>query len=259
MLLAVIVIGIIVSIFCSKSIRYLGLGIVVNLVYILFIGADYMQGRFFTFAYLLAVLILVQALVRVKLLDKTRDNLIALTCLFLLTYSLTYSVTPLKTDADYFVQGMTNGIENERGMFFRHGSIWVYLNGKKIFPDFAFSKEGKRFSESSETYILNPVIGCFGFQAGTKKIIIDPLGLSDPLLARLPSRYTENWRVGHYPRVVPAGYKESLLSAEALIENPKINEYYKKIKIVTQDDLWTFDRLKTIIALNLGLYTHLLK
>jgi len=65
------------------------------------------------------------------------------------------------------------------------------------------------------------------------------------------------WRIGHFSRVIPKGYLKSIRKNKSLIANKNINEYYKKIKIITQDkELFTKERIKTIILMNLGVYNY---
>ena len=111
--------------------------------------------------------------------------------------------------------------------------------------------------QSPYSVIVLRNVGMFGYYSGTEKIIIDPLALTDPLLARLP--VTGKWRIGHFVRKVPDGYVDSLMNGNASIVNPQVNEFYKKLKIVTQnEELFTLERLKTIALFNVGAYNHLL-
>ena len=126
-----------------------------------------------------------------------------------------------------------------------------------------------------------------GYAAGTDEIIVDLLALSDPLLARLPVRDPEDWRIGHFRRTVPDGYMERLTAIELIdadlraygvpesanelerldflsrmhpIVPAHLNELYNLLAIVTQtDDLWSAERLKTILLFNLGAYDHLME
>ena len=49
-------------------------------------------------------------------------------------------------------------------------------------------------------------VGRVGYYSGSEADIIDVLGITDPVLARLPCR-RDNWGPGHYERIVPAGYE----------------------------------------------------
>ena len=44
------------------------------------------------------------------------------------------------------------------------------------------------------------------------------------------------------------------------VSPPELNEFYGNLAIVTQlDDLWSLERLKTIVLFNLGAYDHLVE
>jgi arabinofuranosyltransferase len=84
---------------------------------------------------------------------------------------------------------------------------------------------------------------------------VDRLGLSDPLLARLPA--IPLWRIGHFPREVPVGYLESLESietSESRIEDAGVRALHEHLRLVTEADLMATGRLETIVGLNLGRY-----
>jgi len=65
------------------------------------------------------------------------------------------------------------------------------------------------------------------------------------------------WRVGHYERLVPAGYLESLESGENLLCDDGLAQYYEKLTLITRGPLLDLERLKTIIRMNLGQYDYL--
>ena len=100
-----------------------------------------------------------------------------------------------------------------------------------------------------------PTVGFFGYWAGIDTIVIDPFALTDALLARLPSH--GKWRIGHFKRRVPRGYRESLRSGENRLVDPGLREYYEHLRLVTQGPLWSPERLATIVRLNLGAHDAL--
>jgi arabinofuranosyltransferase len=93
--------------------------------------------------------------------------------------------------------------------------------------------------------------------AGRGLHVVDVLGLGDPLLARLPTQ--PPWRVGHYYRIVPDGYMETLEEGVNRIRDPNLAEYYDALRLVAQGSLWSTARLRAIVELNLGLKDHLLE
>jgi len=152
------------------------------------------------------------------------------------------------------------GIADERGFYFNDLSLNKYIFRDKdnnVFPDNRQVAAGNKIRGSAEKIIVKVAVGLFGYYSGTEKIIIDPFAITDPLLARMPvSRWS---RIGHFRREIPPGYINSVSDGTEVIEDPMLNEFYNKVRIITQDtDLFTLQRIKTIILFNLGFYNHLL-
>ncbi|NDC38606.1 MAG: hypothetical protein EBZ48_11205 [Proteobacteria bacterium] len=116
---------------------------------------------------------------------------------------------------------------------------------------------GVRFSQPDGRVVVSKAIGMPAFFRLAGKIIVDPYALSDPLLARLPVANPDSWRIGHFKRDIPAGYLETLETGANSIEDPALREYYDKLTILTQGDLWSWERLKTILRFNMGRYENL--
>jgi arabinofuranosyltransferase len=95
-----------------------------------------------------------------------------------------------------------------------------------------------------------PAIGIFGYYVRLDQIVIDPMALSDPLLARTPVR--GNWRIGHMLRELPLGYTESIATNTNQIADPSIHKLYDQIILITRGPLFTVERLLAIAELNLG-------
>ena len=265
-----------ITAFCSffsnkKHVVFLSYGILTNLAYVLFVGGCYMQGRFISYAYLLSVVVLLlysinidvkndAIAVKIKIEDEKKTLLAAL--IVCLLYICFYPHTPAKSPIDYHNRDVRWGITDERGYYFGTNSLWKYITRdkkKEYFPDHIGSRLGFEFSKSKDKIYTELVsVGSFGYWAGTDKIIIDSLTTADPLLARLPVR--GEWRIGHFQRIIPLGYKESILNNSAELKDPGLNEFYKKIRLITQSKkLFSLERIKTIIAMNLGLYNHYLR
>jgi len=237
----------------EKHIRCLGFGVILNLVYVAAVGGDFMQGRFLSYAYLVAATCLVLARPR----DKARNLVGALAAAALVVYAAAYPHVPLKTPLDFTNREMVLGVADERGHYFDTSSLRQYVtnHGGECFPAHRWSKEGLALAQSSHVVVEKNTVGYFGYWAGLDKIIVDPLALTDPLLARLHIAKTTHWRPGHFEREIPEGYIESLVSGENTIADPGISEFNERIKIITRsDNLLTRERIATIIAMNLGRY-----
>jgi hypothetical protein len=90
-----------------------------------------------------------------------------------------------------------------------------------------------------------------GWQAADRTYIVDTNALTDPLLARLPAMQEPPWRIGHFTRVPPPGYLATLVLGENRIGDPGVAAYYDDLRLVTRGRLWTGERLRAILRLNL--------
>jgi arabinofuranosyltransferase len=112
---------------------------------------------------------------------------------------------------------------------------------------------------SSRRVIERSTIGLFGFYAGPRAVIVDRLGLADPLLARLPTANPKAWRIGHFVRQVPQGYMATRETGTNVIEDQDLSRYYDRLREVVAGELWSLSRLRTLLALNAGRFEPLMK
>ena len=245
----------------ERHLHFLAYGILLDLLYIVYIGGDFMLGRFLSYAYMLSTILLL-----LQFLQHPSVKLNWITAALITVYLIFYPHTPLNSPLLYSNQMIEEGVADERGFYTNSLSLYRYIdtmylhkesNESVFFPPQTGARLGYQFGHSPGKVTVQNNIGIFGYFAGTEKIIIDPLALSDPLLARLP--VTGYWRIGHFPREIPEGYVESVQNDDNLIKDQKIKAFYQKLRAVTQDDdLFTWERLKTIVWLNLCDASHLL-
>lgn len=231
----------------------IGLGLAAYMIYVTRIGGDYMAGRFFAAPYWVATLYLVYRY------GAPRRALLAVGAV-VVVYAIALPGSPLLTGADFEVDKPDRyGIGDQRGLLFPISSIhrWIARDPEQPFPDYKWSREGRALARSPERVVVRANIGFMGYHAGTDEIIIDRLALADPLLARLPAQPL--WRVGHYPRRLPAGYLESVRTAQEHIEDPGIRAFHQKLRILTEAELWSLERLRVILMMNIGRYGGLLE
>lgn len=212
----------------SKNfLKYFSYGILLNLFYVFYIGGDFMQGRFFSHAYIISVILLL----KFAKLHSIKLEILSLITIFL--YLLLYPHTPFNSSLIYTTNyKIEMGIADERGFYFNGLSLYRYINyilmpdkENKIFPYYSIAYDGYKFGKSPEIITTQTNIGMFGYWSGTEKIIIDSLAVSDPLLARIP--VTGWWRVGHFLREIPEGYIQSIINKNEAIVDPQINQFYK--------------------------------
>jgi arabinofuranosyltransferase len=118
-------------------------------------------------------------------------------------------------------------------------------------PD-ATMERGVQARAEKQPVALASAIGMFAFYAGPEVHVLDVLALTDPLLARLPSN--RPWRPGHFQRPIPEGYVESLRDGTNVLRDPRMQAYYERIRLVTRGPLWSLERIRTAIGLSTGRY-----
>jgi len=106
-------------------------------------------------------------------------------------------------------------------------------------------------------------VGLLGYRMGPDVVIVDYHGLGDPLLSRLPALPQDpvlasliprladlDWRVGHYLRPVPAGYALSRATGENRLRDPDLARLYDSISTVVRGPLWSSARFAAISRLH---------
>lgn len=241
----------------------LGLGLALYLLYTLRIGGDFMSGRFYTAPFLVAVVLLLRTLP----LPQTRIWLLAPTTVLVLGLLSPYP--PPCTGPTYGTdrQDDSNGIDgigDERAFYYPYTGLLnaVTTQHDTLYPIHGWADWGRRLREFSDgglpAVVRWPFVGFIGFYAGPECHLVDIFGLGDPLLARLPSRRDQPWRIGHFKRLLPAGYFETYLYGPNLIADPELARYYDKLKIVISSDLLAAERWSAIWQINTGHYDHLI-
>lgn len=236
----------------EKSIAF---GVLLYIFYLVWIGGDYMSGRFFSGALLVSVILLARQLKEIE----SVEGVIALVFIILVAYA---SPTPTLTSVDdeTFQTGRTdvNGIYDLRSYYFQtSGLIYARNNYQEPYHEWVF--RGLMFRNSKKNYLVEGTIGYTGYFAGPRLFIIDPNALADPLLARLRPIKNEHWVPGHFAREVPNGYMETLRSGKNMFENHSLGEYYMKLWLIIREPVFSPARLETIWKMNTGQYDYLLQ
>lgn len=235
----------------DKRSFFLSLGMLLYLLYIVRIGGDFMMGRFLTAPLFMAVM----------LLALLPWNWRQLPPLLLVTVGLSL-LTPypvLLNDAEYGVDRHKmpgnafrdmRGVSDQRG-FYYHATGLLRAPQNQWEAQHEWAEQGRRLRKQGRVVTLAGAVGMKGYYAGHEPIILDYHALTDPLLARLPARDKINFHIAHFLRQVPFGYSETVRSGENKIVNSEYKALYSDLKMVTQGPLWTNERWRTILKLNL--------
>ncbi len=255
----------------------LPIGLALHLLFIVRVGGDFMSGRFLSAPFVCAVLFVAS---RTERWLEVRPLVFSAVALVVIGTSLTAAQSPLRLWThlpveDESFEAFHGGILSERLIYAGNTGLAEALLLGQHPSKRPWSRVGTEHHGLPNAFDGVGAVGLLGYHAGPATHIIDPLALTDPLLARLPSASPDNWRIGHFQRAVPPGYEESL--AECMrrlfphgsvsppthscldwpaetnrIADPALARQYDTIRLVTQAPLFSAQRLRAIVRLNLG-------
>jgi arabinofuranosyltransferase len=230
-------------------------GMALYLLYVVYVGGDFMSGRFFTVMLFAAVMLLVGS---PKLAEKRTTQAIVLAGVVLVGLSAPFS--PVRASGEVGARAGTERgwlygrtITDERANYYRNTGLLRAFQQSDPLPDHDWALEGRAAREAAPPVVEKGSVGFYGYFAGPEVYIVDLLGLGNPLLARLPPA-DPDWRIGHFGRLMPDGYRETLETGENRITDPNLAAYYDKLALVIRGDLFDGDRLRAIWQINTGAY-----
>jgi arabinofuranosyltransferase len=224
-------------------------GLVLYLGYVVSIGGDFMAGRF------VAVPLFGAALLVGSFVEGPRVFWISAAVLFAALGSAGSHLPLWSNSAFGDSANKASGIIDERGVYFHERSLVKARRSTFREP------EWPRKSAASRVYQVMPtcgLMGIAGLDLGPYTHLLDECALADPLLAHLPAVYSPGWRAGHYRRLIPDGYKETLETGENRIKDRGLHDYFDHLSSLTRSTtLWSRARFNEIAAMNGGRYDHL--
>jgi arabinofuranosyltransferase len=231
----------------------LALGLLLDLAYVVWVGGDFMSGRFFADPFVLAVAMLVQW--------RRQPGRVLAGASAVLVLALLHPHHPIKVGQDYYQDRAGRertifpaGIVDEKGMAWRRTSLLGTREKKEYLEsEHRLAGQAASFDGGSLQLQMQVAVGMRGYTCGPNVHILDRLAITDPLLARLPARDLPVWRIGHFFRWVPAGYPESILAGANRISDPQLRSAYDDVALVTRGAIWSKERWNAIFRLNLGL------
>jgi arabinofuranosyltransferase len=222
------------------------LGIVLYLIYVVYIGGDFMRGRFLA-APLLCAVIIITFHFTTHALTRVAPVLVVIALIALL---------PDYHSSNFLAR---HGIADERANYYYSSGLFNVQRLRDMpRSDTETIRDLLAQQFSMESVATVSTIGLIGFRAGPEVHIIDTAALADPLLARLPAIRYVSWRPGHFYRRVPDGYANTLKTGENMIEDEQLARYYNHLAYVTRGPLFDIRRLQAIWHINSGAYDQLI-
>jgi arabinofuranosyltransferase len=250
-------------------------GLVLQVAYVVWVGGDFMSGRFLTAPRLAAALILA------RVPAPTSAALPA--AAFLTALALATPRSPVRAPTAYgaMLDGSAphdhidaRGVTDERAYWFHYTGLFspARRDPERLHVTRGYPYGERLRAEGPGVRVVNGM-GFVGYFAGPEPHLLDPMGLTDALLARLPvyrdgdflvdqevpAAMELDWRIGHFVRPVPAGYEATLASGDNRLVSPELAAYWEDLRRVVREPLLAPGRLRSIARLNLGAGEELLE
>jgi arabinofuranosyltransferase len=224
-------------------------GILLHVAYVVWIGGDFMSGRFLSAPLLMAAALL------------ARVPLPAGGCCAWAPAALMLALgfvapSPNVTSGSAFNRKTLDRVDGlhiaDERLYYWKVTGWLAADRKNPVPDHWLAAEGRLAKQNGIKVVTAAAIGFFGYEAGPSVHVIDHAGLADPLLARLPHDLPPQ-RIGHYNHRVPDGYVDVLEGRpDARLREPSLDAYYRALSLVVRGPLFSAARWRAIWDLNTG-------
>lgn len=230
------------------EVRALAAGLPLYVLYTVWIGGDFMLGRFFTPPVFLAALLLGIAARAGRPAWQARFAPAITVAAVLL--SVLSPVSPLRASpndtyalVDPAGRLPADGIVDER--------LWYYTETGALSPARSSGLVPRAACAGRGAVRLAPACGGLGrrgFESCAGDHWIDSCGLTDAFLARRPIPDVEVWRIGHFQRAVPPGYVVSVRAGRPLMRDPALDAAFDRVRLLVRAPLFSSDRLRAIFS-----------
>lgn len=227
---------------------FISIGIILYLLYVLYIGGDFMSGRFFACCIPFSLFVLSNLIKRQKIVF-----VFLFIFIFLCLNSPFYSIYNFNVENKIIVEYPVQRVSEREFYYPVTGLLNVLTKGKKVIDESGYAKSAKMIRNDNTQQRktgMSIAIGMFGFYAGPDVYIIDQVSIADAFTARLPA--AKRWRIGHFAREWPEGYENTLRQGVNLIKDKKLSGFYDKISLITKGKLFSRERFKAILEVNFG-------
>jgi arabinofuranosyltransferase len=226
--------------------RIIASGIVVYLAYVVWIGGDFMSGRFLaapTFAAIAAAIGSVAAGAAVFTRPQRRWLGGAAAAMAVVGIGGFFPHSDQEPDA--------RGVGDARRFWADALSYEALRDGRNVIRIGWVEQAILARNRAKPEVVIRGGLGLYGYYCGPTVHVIDKFALADPLLSRLPARAGS--RIGHFERRLPEGYVESIATGRNLVADPDLRAYYDDIRAASRDPVFAPGRLGRLLALNSGL------
>lgn len=223
--------------------RWLSLGCVLHLLYVVWIGGDFMEGRFLSAPAFVGVL----ALATLADCEGHRRGLIVWGCVGLIPLAWLGSRHPLRPRAGWGEPPHVEaGIADERAHYREAASLLALDRSRPAagqLPRHRWRSLGEAGPRRGGSVAVFSTMGYYAYFASPEVHVVDGFALADPLLARLPAIKRLEFRPGHSSRAIPDGYLDTLETGDNRIADPAVAALYDDLRTVHAGPLLGHGRL----------------
>lgn len=239
--IALIAFGILLALFGPerKALWPVGIGIAALSTYVIYVGGDFMAGRFWSLPFLAAVAIAARTPLRQR---TGAPQGIAIAVALLAWGAGLPTLNRYYYDLRGAVPANESGIGDYARGLYVHTSLEFSL--EYDMPTHEWIQAGRDAGKTPETV---PVWGGMGFGpyfGGPGLVVIDKFGLADGLLSHLPiaNPTGRTWRIGHFERAIPAGYVTSVEKRMNLLQNADLARFYDDLLLIERGPIFSRSR-----------------
>ncbi|MEM8698911.1 MAG: hypothetical protein AAGF44_07040 [Pseudomonadota bacterium] len=232
--IGVILMGALAGFVRGGVLRLISLGLLLHLLYLIWIGGDFMRGRFLALPFFVSLFLVAAAVTPLR----ARSWAVGLIGLALLAGQ------PPPLGQMFLQQQVIGGIADERGFYFREMAA---LSPNRVWPDRGEGAFDRR--DADLVYAGCGGIGFSRYTAPSRLHLIDTCALTDPFLSRLPLPEGEIQRIGHASRRIPANYAAAIRGVAPLSAG---QELYDEIMLIASGPLWAPERQAAILRRLIG-------
>jgi arabinofuranosyltransferase len=232
-----------------------GAGILLYSGYVVWIGGDFLSGRFWAAPVFASIALCAALLDRAREGKPRREPRTAIAVVAVLMLVLG-GARVLASEIETRIPGRVQPLSTARVTLSRD-LRWEPSDTASVFR--LVGEELRQRAQSNQPLVeAYPVVGFVGLAAGPNVIIIDPHALADPLLARMPPANPFEIKVGHLQREIPVGYRKARETGSTGDMDPDLADYYSKLRLIIAGPLFDRERIETLVRFNLGAYDELL-
>jgi arabinofuranosyltransferase len=220
--------------------KMIAFGVLANIAYLFWIGADYMYGRFLSNIFLCStILIFVNNTSRLQI--KYTISIAMLIFFNSQNWSKNFSFKYISPE----------GMADERGFYYSTNGLLPKTLHSDVNIVNDYSWMGDLGEKKPDNIIIKPNIGMYGYYTKPYVYIIDPLALSDLFLSQHPMR-SGHWRIGHHERYIPYLYISSIRSGKNMLVEKNDRDVLQDTWLITRAPLNSSGRFAAIMRLNTG-------